>query len=121
MRATGLIFLIAGLAAAEVQSGSVVSGGQVIPGATVIADCGSDRISTVTDNAGHFEIGGLPSTPCRFSIGMFGFEPAQREATPSGTPLAFDLKLQAHATPAVEPTAPARPASTWARRCVLRG
>jgi trimeric autotransporter adhesin len=92
----GLVFAVA--AAAEIQSGIVRSGGQPIPGASVTAECGSDRITTVTDQDGRFQIGGLPATPCGFSIAIFGFEPARREAAPSSKPLSFDLQLQAHAT-----------------------
>ena len=56
------LLLFAGVAAADVQTGIVRSGGQPIPGATVTAECGTDKITTVTDDAGRFEIGGLPST-----------------------------------------------------------
>jgi len=43
---------------------------------------------------------------CKFTITMFGFEPAQRDLTASGTSASFDLTLQTHATLAVEPAAP---------------
>ncbi len=100
-----LIFVLVcpDFALAETQSGTVRSGTQNIPGATVIADCGTERISTVTDDAGRFEMGGLPSTPCRFSVEMFGFEAAQREAAASASPITFDLQLQKRATLPVEP------------------
>src|SRR5580704_13879308 len=110
-RTTGLFFILAALPAtiafAETQSGSVRSGGQPIPGAAVTAICGTDKITTVTDDAGQFELGGLPSTPCKYTISMFGFEPAQRDLTASATSATFDLTLQTHATLAVEPAAPA--------------
>jgi hypothetical protein len=107
-----LVFVFAGFAAAATQSGSVRSGNQSIPGATVIVDCGAERISTVTDDAGRFEIGGLPATPCRFSVSMFGFEPVQRETTASATPLVLDLELQKRATLPVEPAPLVAPAQT---------
>jgi len=106
-RTTGLLLVISGIAFAETQSGSVRSGGQPIPGAAVTAICGTDKITTVTDDAGQFELGGLPSTPCKYTISMFGFEPAQRDLTASATSATFDLSLQTHATLAVEPGAPA--------------
>ena len=117
-----LVFLsCAGLLAAATQSGSVRSGAQSIPGATVIVDCGPERITTVTDDAGRFEIGGLPATPCRFSVAMFGFETVQKEVTASATPLILDLRLQQRATLPVEPPplgtsnpAPAQPAAVSA-------
>jgi trimeric autotransporter adhesin len=106
LRTTGLILVLAGLALGETQSGSVTSGGQPIPGATVVATCGDDKITTVTDDSGRFEMGGLPSTPCRFSVSMFGFDSPPRETTASASPLTFDLSLQAHATLPPDPNAP---------------
>ncbi len=110
LRTTSFAFVLligAALAFGETQTGSVTSGGQAIPGATVTANCGSDRITTVTDDAGRFELGGLPSTPCRFSVAMFGFEVPPHEATPSSTPLRFDLRLQSRATLPADSNAPA--------------
>src|SRR5580658_2746700 len=107
LRTTGLFLIFAVLALGETQSGSVTSGGQPIPGATVVATCGDDKITTVTDDAGRFEMGGLPSTPCRFSVAMFGFDSPPREATASASPLSFDVSLQAHATLPPDPNAPA--------------
>ena len=98
LRLTTLCLLFAGLAAADVQGGIVRSGGQPIPGAAVTADCGTDKISTVTDFDGRFEMGGLPSTPCKFSVAMFGFQAKQLEAKASSTAMTFDLTLQAKAT-----------------------
>src|ERR1700744_2603816 len=98
IRIAVLALILGRLAFGATESGVVRSGGQPIPGATVTAICGADKITTVTDDAGRFMMGGLPATPCNFSISMFGFEPAQREFTASDTPLDFDLKLQTHAT-----------------------
>src|SRR5271156_2158833 len=115
LRLTTLCLLYTGLAFADVQSGMVRSGGQPIPGAAVTAVCGTDKITTVTDFDGRFEMGGLPSTPCRFSVAMFGFEAKQQEAKASSTALTFDLALQPKATlppedvpvtPAATPAAP---------------
>src|SRR5580692_5649530 len=109
LRTTGLLLLFAGLALGETQSGTVTSGGQPIPGATVVATCGDDgkdKITTVTDDAGRFELGGLPSTPCRFSVAMFGFDAPPREVTASASPLTFDLSLQHRASLPAEPNAP---------------
>src|SRR5580658_2801217 len=111
LRTTGLFLIFAGLALGETQTGSVTSGGQAIPGATVVATCGDDKITTVTDDAGRFEMGGLPTTPCRFSVAMFGFDAPPREATASASPLTFDLSLQAHATLPADPNAPATAAA----------
>src|ERR1700722_18854958 len=126
-RTTGLLFvlaaLLAGTAFAATQNGIVRSGGQPIPGAAVTAICGTDKITTVTDDAGQFELGGLPSAPCKFFISMFGFEPSQLDVTASGSPVTFDLKLQTRATLATEPsvTPAAPPPTERARRGPGRG
>ncbi|HVY93475.1 MAG TPA: carboxypeptidase-like regulatory domain-containing protein [Bryobacteraceae bacterium] len=105
------LLLLAGVAAADVQNGVVRSGGQPIPGASVTVLCGTDKIPTITDEAGRFEVGGLPSTPCKYTVLIFGFEPAEKEAAASATPLTFDLKLQERASIPVAPGAkPATPA-----------
>ena len=106
LRCALLVLFASWSVSAETQSGIVRSGNQSIPGATVTADCGDNRIATVTDDAGRFEIGGLPATPCRFNIGIFGFEPTRQTATASATALVFDLKLQQRATIASEPGVP---------------
>src|SRR5271154_5048596 len=105
LRSTVLISLIfAGVAAADVQTGLVRSGGQPVPGATVSAECGTDsKITTTTDDAGRFEIGGLPSTSCKYTVLMFGFEPLQKDAAASSPPLGFDISMQAHASLPVAP------------------
>jgi hypothetical protein len=97
------LLIFAGVAAADVQTGAVRSGGQPIPGASVLVQCGTDKIPTITDDAGRFEVGGLPSTPCKYTILIFGFEPAEQEAAASTTPLSFDLKLQQRASIPVAP------------------
>jgi len=102
-----MLLIFAGIAAADVQTGVVRSGGQPIPGATVSAECGTDsKITTTTDDNGRFEIGGLPSTSCKYTVLMFGFEPVQKDAAASSTPLAFDISMQSHATLPVAPSAP---------------
>jgi len=105
------LLLLAGVATADVQTGVVRSGGQPIPGASVTVQCGTDKIPTVTDEAGRFEVGGLPSTPCKYTVLIFGFEPVEKEAAASATPLGFDLKLQQRASVPVAPSdKPATPA-----------
>lgn len=71
-------------------------------------------------------MGDFPLTSCKYTILQFGFEPVQKDATASATPLTFDLSLQQHATvptapkpapvvsvaPAVAPSTPAPAATT---------
>ena len=42
------------------ESGSVRAADQFIPGATVTAVCGTDKITTITDDAGRFELNASP-------------------------------------------------------------
>jgi len=109
------LLMFSGLAVADVQNGIVRSGGQPIPGATVTAECGTDKITTVTDDAGRFEIGGLPSTSCKYTVLMFGFEPSQKDAAASATPLSLDLSMQNRASiplaPGAAPVVAAKPAA----------
>ncbi len=117
LRFTCLALLgFAGIAAADVQTGVVRSAGQTIPGATVTAECGTDKITTVTDDAGRFEMGGLPSTSCKYTVLIFGFEPLQKDAVASSTPLGFDLTMQGRASipvaPSAAPVISAAPAAT---------
>lgn len=115
LRSTCAILLMFAVAAdADVQTGLVRSGDQAIPGATVTVECGSDaKITTTTDASGRFELGGLPSASCKYTVLMFGFEPQQKDAAASSNPLNFDLTLQKHATAPVAPK-PAAPAVTSA-------
>ncbi|HWD97448.1 MAG TPA: carboxypeptidase-like regulatory domain-containing protein, partial [Bryobacteraceae bacterium] len=107
LRSSCLVFIFALAAAADVQNGVVRSGGQAIPGAAVTAVCGTDRITTVTDAAGRFEMGGLPANgSCQFSVAMFGFESAARQSTVSSSSLDFSLQLQTRATLPAPPSAP---------------
>jgi hypothetical protein len=106
IRIAGLLVLTAAVLFGETQSGAVSSAGKPIPGATITATCGTDKITTVTDGGGRYEIGGLPATSCRFSVAMFGFDATPRDATPSATPLNFDLRLQTRASLPADPNAP---------------
>src|ERR1700679_1759917 len=50
-------------------------------------------------------MGGLPSTPCKYTVLIFGFEPLQKEAASSSTPLALDITMQSRASIPVAPGA----------------
>jgi hypothetical protein len=97
--------LLVVIAAADVQTGVVRSGGRPVPGAAVTAECSAEKIATVTDGEGRFEMGGLPGTPCKFSAAMFGFEVLQRYVKASSAPVTFDLLLQKRASLPVLPSA----------------
>jgi hypothetical protein len=59
------------------QSGYVRSGNQPIPGATVTATQGSQKVSTVTDADGHFFLP-VETGDWNVEITMFGFDPLRQ-------------------------------------------
>ena len=80
------------------QTGSVRSGGQPIPGATVTLSQAQTSYSTVTDGEGRYAFPPVPLGNWTITIDMFGFEPATKAAYfASGladAPVDFDLVLK---------------------------
>ena len=74
------------------QTGAVKSGGQPIPGATVIATAGDKKVTTTTDEAGRYEFTELAPGPYSFEVRMFGFESAKKDGA-AGTPVDFTLEF----------------------------
>ena len=109
----GFVFiLLAGMiaaAAADVQTGVVLWNGKPLPGAALSIKCGSDAIETSTDESGHFEVGGIPSAPCKYAVSLFGFATEEKEAAVSSDSLVFDLKLQKHSGTSAATEATAAP------------
>ena len=91
-------FLLSAAAAlADTQTGTVRSGTQPIPGAAVKAECGDDKLATVTDENGQFALGGVTTKPCKFTVTMYGFAPVEKTAGASATPLDFDVAVEGKA------------------------
>lgn len=92
--------LVLVLALVQASFASTISGrvvdisGGALAGATVVATCGAERASTVTDQSGRFEIAKLPSASCEVSAALDGFatgrERADLRTTASGT---IDFRL----------------------------
>lgn len=77
------------------QSGSVKSANQPIPGATVTATVGSQKLTAVTDSAGHYSLPSGPGGECTIEVRMFGFEPATAKTNCAASAKAdFNLKLE---------------------------
>src|SRR5579871_2216220 len=77
------------------QSGLVKSGNQPIPGATVTATIGAQKLVTTTDQAGHFAFSGAPAGDCSIEVRMFGFEAATKKAScADSAKIDFSLQLQ---------------------------
>ncbi len=104
-----LLLPIPSLWAAQ-QSGTVVSGGLAIPGATVTAVQGEKKIVTTTDESGRYAFADLAAGAWTVQVEMFGFSPARREITmdekPSAIDWALDLKPLSSEAPPVSKAAP---------------
>ena len=91
------LFLLAG-SSSLAQTGSVSSGGQPIPGATVTLSQGSTSYSTVTDGTGRYAFPAVSQGSWTLTIQMFGFEPLTKQAyLASGSadaPVDFDIALK---------------------------
>jgi trimeric autotransporter adhesin len=75
------------------QSGSVRSGGLAIPGATVTATQGEQKIVTTTDDAGQYTFNNLPAGQWTLQVEIFGFTPAHREVSIDDKPSTIDWTL----------------------------
>ncbi len=92
------LFLLAFLPGAS-YTGSVRSAGQPIPGATVTAVQGANRIAVLTDEAGHYTLPDLPTGVWQFTVEMFGFAPTQRQVTVAEGPGSVDFNLELRTRP----------------------
>ena len=81
-------------AQAFAQSGTVKSGGQPIPGATVRATQGDRVLTTLTDANGAFTLDKMTPGTWNVTVNMFGFDPVQREVQIGATPTKIDIPLQ---------------------------
>jgi len=91
--------LILGLSAAGgglyAQSGVVKSANQPIPGATVTATIGNQKLVTTTDQGGRYTFLAAPAGDCSIEVRMFGFEPATKKANCASTAkIDFTVQLQ---------------------------
>jgi len=76
------------------QSGTVKSGGQPIPGATVRATQGERVLTTLTDVNGTFKLDKMTPGAWNVDVIMFGFEPVRREVQIGANPTKIDIALQ---------------------------
>lgn len=82
--------------------GSVRSGRQAIPGASVTVRQGQAVFATVSDASGSFVVDGIAAGPCKVEVEMFGFAAESREVADCAAPasVAVELKLKPPAAPA---------------------
>ena len=89
-----VIFL--NLWAAAAQDGLVRASGQPIPGALITATQGTQKLSTITDEDGHYHFDQLPTGEWELAVEMFGFVKQTQKLTIgiASLPFEWDLKLE---------------------------
>ena len=95
MRQTeALLILLAVTVGLRAQSGFVRAGNQPLPGATVTATQGSQKVATTTDGSGQYVFPALAAGTWTVEVQMFGFDPAKKEINFEQTKTAdFELQL----------------------------
>lgn len=95
MRETeALLILLAVTVGLRAQSGFVRAGNQPLPGATVTATQGSQKVVTTTDESGQYAFPALGAGTWTVEVRMFGFEPVKKEINFEQTKTAdFNLQL----------------------------
>ncbi len=76
------------------QSGAVKFGNQPVPGATITAVQGGQRVTVTTDPSGHYELPPLAKGAWTIEASNFGFQTAKKEITVADAPLKVDFSLQ---------------------------
>src|SRR2546428_5911659 len=89
-----LFVLLIGPAFAVQQSGTVRSGEQAIPGATVTATKGEQKVVTTTDDSGGYVFADLPAGAWTLQVDMFGFKAAKRDVTVEDRAAAIEWTLE---------------------------
>jgi len=79
-------------------TGTVRSSGLAIPGATVSATQGAQKISTTTDDDGRFELA-LPHGTWSIQVDMMAFSTARRDVTVGDAPVNVDYALELRPPP----------------------
>ena len=93
------------------QSGTVRSGGLAIPGATVTATQGEQKIVTTTDDAGQYTFNNLPGGAWTLQVEIFGFTPSRREVTIDDKPSTLDWTLELKPLSIQQPISTQQPTS----------
>jgi len=87
------VFAIHLLSAAE-HSGIVRCAGEPVAGVVVTGLSGGQRVSTVTDESGHYVLPGLMPGTWRIDLRLFGFRPIEREMTVVEVNVAEEWRLE---------------------------
>jgi hypothetical protein len=84
---------VAQAAPAAHVTGTVRCAGLPIPGATVTATRGGQKLTTITDDAGRYELD-LPGGTWNVAVDMVAFTPARRELVAGDAPVNVDYALE---------------------------
>jgi trimeric autotransporter adhesin len=77
------------------QTGVVKSANQPIPGATVTATVGTQKVETTTSDNGTYTLPAAPAGECAIEVRMFGFEPVTKKVScVEGQKIDFTLQMQ---------------------------
>jgi Carboxypeptidase regulatory-like domain len=77
------------------QTGVVKSANQPIPGATVTATIGTQKVETTTSDNGTYTLPAAPAGECAIEVRMFGFEPVTKKVScVEGQKIDFTLQMQ---------------------------
>jgi trimeric autotransporter adhesin len=77
------------------QTGVVKSANQPIPGATVTATIGTQKVETTTSDNGTYTLPAAPAGECAIEVRMFGFEPVTKKVScAEGQKIDFTLQMQ---------------------------
>ena len=109
------LFLLTPLWAVQ-QSGTVRSGGLAIPGATVTASQGEQKIVTTTDDAGQYTFNNLPAGAWTLQVEIFGFTQSRREVTIDDKPSTLDWTLELKPLSTQQPISTQQPTSNVRHR-----
>jgi trimeric autotransporter adhesin len=100
--------LFLNLWAAAAQDGIVRASGQPIPGASITAVQGTQKVSTISDVDGRYHLDGLAPGDWDFTVEMFGFAKATQKLSINiaSLPFEWDLKLEPRPVAAAPRRAP---------------
>src|SRR5258708_3348062 len=103
-------FLFAAFLSGAEHYGYVRSGKKIIPGATVTATSGDQKLVTTSDESGLYAFD-LPGGSWIFQVEIFGFQSAKEERTLQGVASVLDFDLELKSQTQEAPTTTSEPAA----------
>ncbi len=94
-----VFLLLRSLQAAAPVTGVIRSGGQPIPGVSVTATMGTEKVATSTDEAGRYALNGLAAGTWQIDVALFGFAKQQKPVVVADQPVQADWTLEIQTRP----------------------